>query len=227
MPVSVQRLLLIAFACAAGVALLGLLFYQSARFSLYDSTLTSHLFAPADSARGSLARFTSDGGNSGPLALGLLVTVVLGLLWRRPWHLLAGAGVFVFANITTQLLKLVLAHPRLQGALGASYPIEIGYPSGHTTGAFSIGFALWVTTAPRWRGWAGLFALAYGSAVGLGVVIAGWHYTSDVLGAVLVVGFWGALALAALVMARLESPADWNPLADRKSPGRPDAAVRR
>jgi membrane-associated phospholipid phosphatase len=208
-PLSVQRLILAAFACAAGVGLLGLLFYQSARFNHYDSTLTAHLLAPSDSALESIAGFASDGGNGGPLAFGLLVTVVLGVLWRRPWHLLAGVAVFLLANVTTQLMKLVLAHPRLQGALGATHPVDIGYPSGHTTAAFSLGFALWVTTPPRWRTWSAAFALVYGAAVGLGVVVAGWHYVSDVIGAVLVVGFWAALALAALVSARLESSADW------------------
>lgn len=211
MPLSVQRLIFIAFACAAGVALLGLLFYESARFNHYDTTLTAHLLAPSGSTREALAEFTSDGGGAGPLALGLLVTVLLGVVWRRPWHLLAAVGVFLAANVSTQLLKLVLAHPRLQGALGASYPVQIGYPSGHTTGAVSLGFALWLTAPPRWRGAAALFALIYGAATGLGVILAGWHFVSDVIGAVMVVGFWAALALAALVMGRKESPADWLP----------------
>ena len=115
------------------------------------------------------------------------------------------------ANATTQILKLVLAHPRLQGALGVTYPIEIGYPSGHTTGALSIGFAAWLTAPPQWRGWALAFGLFYSAAVGLGVVVAGWHLISDVIGAILVVSFWAALALAALVSARMEEPADWLP----------------
>lgn len=211
MPLAVQRLIFVAFACAAGVALLGLLFYESVKFNHYDTTMTAHLLAPSGSLREGVAEFTSDGGNSGPLALGLLVTVVSGIVWRRPWHLLAGVSVFLLANFTTQMMKLVLAHPRLQGALGASYPIEIGYPSGHTTGALSLAFAFWVTAPPRWRGWAALAGLTYAAAVGLGVVVAGWHFISDVLGAILVVGFWAALALAALVAGRLERPADWLP----------------
>jgi membrane-associated phospholipid phosphatase len=211
MSVSVKRLLLAAFAFATGVGLLGLLFYESVRFNDLDATLTARLLAPEGSARALIAHFASDGGGGGPLVVGLLVIAALGFLWRRPWHLLAGVAVFFLANITTQLMKLVLSHPELQGALGASYPVEIDYPSGHTTAAFSLGFALWVTAPPRWRAWAAAFGLAYGSAVGLGVVIAGWHYVSDVIGAVMVVGFWGALALAALVAAGLESPADRPP----------------
>ncbi|MBK8295448.1 MAG: phosphatase PAP2 family protein [Solirubrobacterales bacterium] len=209
MPLAVQRLIFIAFACAAGVALLGLLFYVSARFNHYDTTFTAHLLAPSGSLRESVAEFTSDGGNSGPLALGLLVTVGFGISWHRPWQLAAGVAVFLLANFSTQMMKLVLAHPRLQGALGASYPIEIGYPSGHTTGALSLGFAFWVTAPPRWRGWAALLAATYAAAVALGVIFAGWHFISDVIGAIFVVGFWAALALAALVLGGKESPGDW------------------
>ena len=211
MPLTVKRLLLAAFAFAAGVGLLGLLFYESVRFNDFDVTLTARLLAPEDTLRGSIAHFTSDGGGGGPLLVGLLVITALGLLWRRPWHLLAGVGAFFLANITTQLMKLVLSHPELQGALGAGYPVEIDYPSGHTTAAFSLGFALWLTAPPRWRAWAGAIGLVYGTAVGIGVVVAGWHYVSDVFGAVMVVGFWASLTLAALVAAGLETPADRDP----------------
>ena len=207
----VKRLITIAVACAVGVALLALLFYGSTRFSNLDVRSTSHLLAASGSTRETIARFTSDGGNSGPLAACLVVIAILGAVWNRPWHLLAAFGVFALANATTQILKLVLAHPRLQGALGVTYPIEIGYPSGHTTGALSIGSAAWRAAPPQWRGWALAFGLFYSAAVGLGVVVAGWHLISDVIGAILVVSFWAALALAALVSARMEEPADWLP----------------
>jgi len=208
----VKRLLLVAFAFATGVGLLGLLFYESVRFNNFDVILTSRLLAPEGSILGSIAHFASDGGGGVPLILGLLVIISLGILWRRPWHLLAAIGVFFLANITTQLMKLVLAHPKLQGALGASYPVEIDYPSGHTTAGLALGFALWLTAPPRWRGWAAVVGLGYGVAVGIGVVVAGWHYVSDVFGAAMVVGFWASLALAGLVAAKLETPADWNPI---------------
>ncbi len=103
-------------------------------------------------------------------------------------------------------MKLLMAHPRLQGALGVSYPIEIHYPSGHTTAALSAGFGLWLITPPRWRLWAGLAAAVYGLAVAAGVVLAGWHFISDVLGASLVVGFWACLALAGLIQTGIERP---------------------
>jgi membrane-associated phospholipid phosphatase len=223
MPVSVKRLILLALTFAAGVGLLGLLFYQSTRFGNFDARLTADLLAPEGSAAGSVAHFASDGGGGLPLLAGLLLVIALGVLWRRPWQLAVGIAVFFLANITTQLMKLVLAHPDLQGALGATYPVEIDYPSGHTTAAFALGFALWLTAPPKSRGWAGAVGLLYGTAVGIGVVVAGWHFVSDVFGAVMVVGFWSALALAGLVAAGREAPSDWwRPIPeDRRGPMEP------
>ena len=56
----------------------------------------------------------------------------------------------------------------------------------------------------RWRVWAAIAGAAYGLAVAAGVVIAGWHFISDVLGAAMVVGFWACLAMAILIQAGLE-----------------------
>ena len=203
----IRNLLVFALLCAVGVAGLGVLFYLSDRFNDLDTRATARLLADSGSGAESLADAASDAAN-GPALLVLMVVIAgLGLYWRRPAWLVAGVAVFVAANLTTQLMKLVLSHPRVQGELGASYPILIGYPSGHTTAAFSLGFGLWVVAPPGRRTVAGLIGLAYGTLVGAGVVVAGWHFISDVIGAVLVVGFWAALAMAALVSARREPPA--------------------
>lgn len=190
-----RRLLTGALFCAAGVALLALLFYGSDRFNDLDHRLTARLLAPDGSLRESLFHAAADLADPVPLAIALLAVTVLGLLWWRPWQLLAAGGVVLAANITTQVMKAALAHPRLQGALGATHHVEVGYPSGHTTAAFSAGFALWLVAPPQFRRRAALFGLVYGCVVAAGVIGAGWHYVSDVIGAILVVGFWGLLAL--------------------------------
>jgi len=201
----IQALLAAALCCAAGVALLALLFYGSDRFNDLDHRVTGRLLAPEGSLRESIFHAAADLAEPVPLAIALAVVAVLGLLWRRPWHLLAAGGAVLAANLSTQVMKAALAHPRLQGALGATHHVEVGYPSGHTTAAFSVGFALWLVAPPRLRLPAALLGLAYGAAVAAGVVIAGWHYVSDVIGAVLVVGFWGLLALAALTPVEARS----------------------
>lgn len=211
MSLAVRRLIFVAFACAAGVGLLALFFYGSDRFNHYDTSLTSRLLAEHDSGGERLAEFAANSANLGPLLLIVAGITLLAILWRRPWHLLVAAGVFIAANLTTQVMKVALAHPRLQGALGASYPIQIAYPSGHTTAAVSAGFSLWLVAPPRWRGLAALVGGLYALVVGVGVVVAGWHFISDVIGAILVVGFWAALGLAALVLGRQEVPREWVP----------------
>jgi membrane-associated phospholipid phosphatase len=186
--------------------MLALLFYGSDRFNDLDARATAKLLAVQGSRSEAVADAASDLANGGPLLLLTVVLTGLGLYWRRPVHLLAGLSVVVLSNVTTQLMKIALSHPRLQGELGASYPIEIGYPSGHTTAAFSIGFALWLIAPPDRRLLAGLVGLGYGLLVGAGVVVAGWHYLSDVAGAIMVVGFWAALVTAGLVSTGHEPP---------------------
>ncbi len=202
---TVRRLLILALGCAAGVALLALLFYGSDRFNDLDHRVTGRLLAPDGSLRESLFHAAADLAEPVPLAIALAVVAGLGLAWGRPWQLLAAGGVVLAANVTTQVMKAALSHPRLQGAFGATQHIEVGYPSGHTTAAFSAGFALWLVAPPRFRRRAAWVGIAYGLVVAAGVVIAGWHYVSDVLGAVLVVGFWGSLALAALTPVEARS----------------------
>ncbi len=186
--------------------MLALLFYGSDRFNDLDVRATAKLLATEGSRGEAVADAASDLANGGPLLLFTAILVGLGLYWRRPAQLFAGLFVVVLANVTTQLMKIVLSHPRVQGELGASYPIEIGYPSGHTTAAFSVGFALWLTAPPDRRLLAGLVGAAYGLLVGVGVVVAGWHYLSDVAGAIMVVGFWASLAMAALISTGHEAP---------------------
>jgi membrane-associated phospholipid phosphatase len=201
---SIQRLLLAAFACASGTALLALLFYGSTRIASFDARVTAHFLATPDSGLDRLADFAAKLAEPAPLILIAFGLIALAVVWNRPWHLVAAGGVIVAANVTTQVMKALMAHPRLQGALGVSYPIEIHYPSGHTTAALASGFGLWLITPPRWRTWAAVIGGAYGLAVAAGVVIAGWHFISDVIGAAMVVGFWACLAMAALIQTGKE-----------------------
>jgi membrane-associated phospholipid phosphatase len=201
---SVRNLLLIALACAGGVALLALLFYGSARFGEFDARVTSHLLAAEGTRRESVGQFGADLAEPVPLVFMYILLIALAVAWGRPWQLAGAGALIICANVTTQGLKLITAHPRFQGALGVSYPIEIHYPSGHTTAAMAVGVGLWLIAPPRFRRPAALVGAMLGFAVGAGVVIAGWHFISDVFGAAFVVGFWTCLVLAALILTGKE-----------------------
>jgi len=198
---TVRNLVLAALCCAAGVALLALLFYGSSTFAELDARATARLLAPEGSGREAIGQLGADLAEPVPLVFFYVLLVAFAAAWKRPWQLAGAAVVILGANATTQGLKLVTSHPRVQGAFGVEYPIDIHYPSGHTTAALAVGVGLWLIAPPRYRRPAALAGAALGAAVGVGVVVAGWHFVSDVVGAALVVGFWACLVVAALVRA--------------------------
>ncbi len=192
----VGPLLIAAMLCAGGAAVLALLVYGSSRFANFDARFTSHFRAVPDSRLDGLGDLAARLADPAPLILIVFGLIALAVVWKRPRHLVAAGGVILAANLTTQVMKVLMAHPRVQGSLGISYP-EIHYPSGHTTAALSVGFGLWLIAPPEWRGWAAIAGGVYGLAVAAGLVIGKWHFISDVLGAVFVVGFWACLVMAA------------------------------
>src|SRR4051812_15272954 len=130
----------------------------------------------------------------------ILITLVLAavcLLRGRPRSAVAVVGLTVATSVSSQLLKVLLAHPR--------YPSSIHYtlgpealPSGHATAAMSLAMA-GVLAAPRR---ARLAAAVIGSALALGVgasvIVVAWHFPSDVIAGYLLATGW-ALAFVALL----------------------------
>jgi hypothetical protein len=66
----------------------------------------------------------------------------------------------------------------------------------------SLALALVLVVPARARPAAAVGGFAYAALVGIGVVTAGWHRPSDVVGAYLVVTGWAAVAAAALLAWR-------------------------
>jgi len=147
---------------------------------------------------GTLADAIASLGDPLPMLAMLTAACCVALLRRRPSDALAAVLVVAGANVTTQLLKALLAHPRVKLAIGGD-PFEPNtFPSGHTTAAASIAVA-WAFAAPAaLRNLVLSLGAAFALAVGCSVVVIGWHYPSDVLGAYLVVACWGFAILAAM-----------------------------
>lgn len=147
-----------------------------------------------------------------PMLVMLVVACAVALVRGRPSDALAALLVVAGANLTTQLLKFALAHPRLKAAIGAD-PFEPStFPSGHTTAAVSIAIAYAFVVPGRLRGLTLAAGSAFALAVGLSVVAIGWHYPSDVLGGILVAASWGfaVLALRRAVVPPRAQPAQVN-----------------
>ncbi len=134
-----------------------------------------------------------------PLAVLLLAGVACGIALLRGSRrdALAALAVVAGANLTTQVLKMLLAHPRYQPLLGWHQPSAEAFPSGHTTAAASIAIAFAFAVAPRWRLLTLTLGAAYVAAVGFSVVVLDKHYPSDVAGGLLVAAGWGFAVLAA------------------------------
>ena len=128
-------------------------------------------------------------------ALGLLC--IAGLAARRPRHVAAAVLVVAGANITSQILKIVLAHPRVQPELRDGIEAA-ALPSGHATAAMSLAVGA-ILVAPRsLRIPAAIFGAAFALAQGVALVVLAWHYPSDVLAGFLVATTFGFAGLAAV-----------------------------
>ncbi|MEM8619867.1 MAG: phosphatase PAP2 family protein [Actinomycetota bacterium] len=131
----------------------------------------------------------------------LTAAIVTIALARRRWRLALVVGTtIVGAVVTTEVLKTrVLDRPRFDGVAGLE---ENWFPSGHATIGISLALGS-VMVAPHARRWLITVAAAALSAVfGIGVVAAGWHRPSDVIGAYLVAVAWFAASTAILLRWR-------------------------
>jgi membrane-associated phospholipid phosphatase len=138
---------------------------------------------------------TLDGTSLVSLALVSLVAAAIGLARRRV-DLAVGAGALVLgANLTTQALKVHQARPSLEA------PGPNSLPSGHTTAAISVAFALVLVLPYAMRAAVALAGAAYVTVIAVATVWAAWHRPSDTVAALLVVLSWGALVVT-VVRAR-------------------------
>jgi membrane-associated phospholipid phosphatase len=198
---------LAACACFALLGLLALLVFGDGGFRQSDLDLFRQLSAHQGGRAGELGEAIALLADPTPLIALTVAACGIGLGRRRPGDALAALVVVAGANVTTQLLKALLAHPRAQVLLGGSGAHQIAFPSGHTTAAFSIGIAF-TFVLPRNLAPAILaLAAAFGAAVGGSVVVITWHYPSDAVGGFLVAAGWGFAVLAALRAAELRRPA--------------------
>ncbi len=210
----VQAPLLAWLACVVALMALVAAAYALHPVEALDAKTLVHLAAPLESnsydALEGIARLA----DPLPLLAMLVAVVAFALALGRRREALVAVAVVAGANLTTQILKGLLAHPRYQPYSGYHQPWSDAFPSGHATAAASIAVAL-MLAAPR-----GVWPLAaatgviFAGLVGVSVIAIEWHYPSDVLGGFLVAAGWGFAALAAL---RAPRPRDPSPRAQAPS----------
>jgi membrane-associated phospholipid phosphatase len=199
----VKRPFAAALGCALVLALLASLAYGGGAPGRLDARALHHLAGQREAASGDLARLVVHLGDPLVQLLLLAGASLLALRLRRPDRALAAVVLVAGANLTTQVLKAALAHPRTQPILGYYQVGEAAFPSGHTTAMAAMAYA-YVLVVPRsWRALVATVGVAATTAVGLAVVVLNKHYPSDVLGGLLVASAW-FFATVAVLRARAE-----------------------
>lgn len=192
----VKRALFAAIACALAIAPLAFVAYSFGPFERLDLRLMLH-FEQVSGAIQALAGVLVHLGDLASLLVLLALACAIGLRYGRRREVLAALVVVAGANLTTQLLKTTFEHARHKAfEHGIELPWPDSFPSGHTTAAAAIAVALLLVVPAARRQTAAVAGVAITAAVGFSVVILGWHYPSDVLGGLLVVGAWAFAALA-------------------------------
>lgn len=190
--------LVAACACVLALVALTLLAYASDGFQSLDTRLLARGLDHRAGETVRSASFFAHLADPLPLLAMLAAVCALALLRGRPLDAAGAVAIVAGANVTTQLLKVVLAHPRFQVVLGPHNLGAVAFPSGHATAAASIAIAF-TLASPYWlRPLAALLGVGLYAAVGTSIVILGWHYPSDVVGGGLVASAWGFATVAAL-----------------------------
>ena len=108
------------------------------------------------------------------LVLVCVAAAAIGMVRRRIGLAVAAALMVLGANLSAQLLKMRLDRPDLDG-----FPAPNSFPSGHTTAAVSVAFALVLVLPSAIRGTVALIGAAYVTVIAVATVWAEWHRPSD------------------------------------------------
>jgi len=136
------------------------------------------------------------------LVVAIAGVMAVALARGRP-RLALGAGAVIGVSIvTTEVLKkVVLPRPPLDPDAPPWHLANV-FPSGHTTIGMATVVAFVLVVPYRLRGPAAVAGAVYAVAVAASTLEAGWHRTSDALGAIFLVAGLALWACAALVAWR-------------------------
>jgi membrane-associated phospholipid phosphatase len=194
-----RRLLAGAAACMGVFAVVLVLAYSFSPAEWLDGNALNGFVAAKDSPVAYFAEWFAWLCDPAPYALLVAPVLVYALVRRGPRRAAAAALLIVGANVSSQVLKPLLAHPRdLSAWPGLALPNSAAFPSGHTTAAMALAFAA-VLVAPRaYRPIVAVVGAVFALAVSVSILVLNWHWPSDVIGGQLLACTWCLIALAAL-----------------------------
>jgi membrane-associated phospholipid phosphatase len=214
-PRRVAHPLFVAAVCLAGLVVTGVLAYLVPLAHVRDSATLQGFVALKRARLEPLLSAIVHSADPVQYALIGLALAAIALGRGRPRVAGAIPLVLVATGATSQILKPLLAHPRLEDWLGTGQISAASWPSGHATAAMTLALCAVIAMPKRMRPAAALLGGAFATVVAYAILVLAWHFPSDVLGGFFVAGFWMALAVAALSWlerrhpsaARLEAPA--------------------
>ena len=143
---------------------------------------------------------TLDGTTLASLILVCVAAAAIGVVRRRVDLAIGAAAIVLGANLSAQLLKDHLDRPDLD-----NFPAPNSFPSGHTTAATSVAFALVFALPHAVRGVVALAGSAYVAVIAVATVWAEWHRPSDtVAGLLLALAYGGVIAAAVRARHRVQ-----------------------
>jgi membrane-associated phospholipid phosphatase len=142
-----------------------------------------------------------------PFAVFAAAILVVALLGRRVRAAAAITAILLGANVTTQLLKPLLAEPRASSLLEGHTPVaSASWPSGHATAAMSLALCCVIAAPARRRPIVAALGALFAVAVSYSFLTLGWHYPSDVFGGFLVAASWTLAAMAVVLTLDARRP---------------------
>ena len=206
-----RRAVLALVGALSGIALLALTWVAAFHIGVFeraDQSIFGGFSSLGQRPRvGTIAAFTAGLCNPNPYVYLAAVPLLVAAARKRVWLTLAIGAILLGANVTTQLLKPLLAHPRAASLFNDVAPVGPGsWPSGHATAAMSLALCLVLAVPARLRPAAAALGAVFAVAVSYSFLSLGWHYPSDVFGGFLVAGSWTLLGVSAVSWADARSP---------------------
>ncbi len=205
-----RRAVLALIGVGAGIALLFITWYLSFHVGVFERADQSILRGFFDLHRprvAPIARFIAQLCNPKPYVFLAAVPVLVALRRGRPQVAIAIVAILFGANVTTELLKPLLAQQRFSPPpLGVPQIGAGSWPSGHATAAMTLALCSVLAAPARLRPIVAALGAVFAVAVSYSFLTLGWHYPSDVFGGFLVAATWTLLGVAAVFTANARTP---------------------
>jgi membrane-associated phospholipid phosphatase len=222
---STRALLGMAAASMAGFALVALAAYETAAGRWLDRVGLEGFLAMPNGLLQDLARTAVQLGDPAQVGLLGLALAAVAVARGRPRVALSIVVLLAATSVSSQLLKDLLAHPRLQPIIAGGHVRASSLPSGHSTAAMALALAAVFAAPRRARPAAAVIGAALALVVGFSVVSLGWHFPSDVIAGFLLATGWAVTLAAGLREADRRWPAHrragrraaWTTVAERAS----------